>query len=232
MSIEDLAATLRTLRRGRPFIVGITGAVASGKSTLAGALAPLLAASGATVEVVATDGFLLANAILDERGLTLRKGYPETYDLAALSTALRGARAGPITVPAYSHVTYDIDPTLSRSIGQPDVLIIEGLALGLERPADPNLIDCLIYIEAAETDLETWFVARFMSLWEAAADDPASFYRRFRDRDAAGAEALARMVWSGINLPNLRDHIAPVRAFADLIVEKAADHSLLRIRWG
>jgi type I pantothenate kinase len=226
MTLEDLAKAVEGLRRSRPFIVGITGAVASGKSTLAAMLAPRL---GGAVEVACTDGFLHPNAVLAERGLELRKGRPETYDLEALATALRSVRSGPVSIPAYSHITYDVDPALARQIATPDTLIIEGLALGLERPSAPDLIDCLIYIDAAEADLESWFVARFMALWEAAADDPTSFYRRFRDRDRAGAEALARMVWSGINLPNLRDHIAPVRAHADLIVEKAADHALRRI---
>jgi type I pantothenate kinase len=109
---------------------------------------------------------------------------------------------------------------------------VEGLALGLDRPSAAgavSLIDCLIYIDAAEADLEAWFVARFMGLWEAAAADPASFYARFRSLDRAGAEALARAVWLGINLPNLRENIAPVRALADVVVVKGPDHALVQV---
>ena len=218
-----------------PYIVGITGSVASGKSTLALALAPLLAVGAARVELVATDGFLLPNAILADRGLELRKGFPETYDLAALAAALRGVRTGPVTIPGYSHSTYDIDPAAARTLSPPDVLLVEGLAIGLDRPPPPevaSVVDCLVFIDAAEADLESWFVTRFMALWEAAADDPTSFYVRFRDRDRDGAETLAHMVWTGINLPNLREHIAPVRAYADLVVVKAADHAVTRINSG
>jgi type I pantothenate kinase len=233
LSIEAVARAIAARRpRARPYIVGITGSVASGKSTLALALAPLLAAGAARVELVATDGFLLPNAVLAERGLDLRKGFPETYDLAALAAALRGVRTGPVTIPGYSHSTYDVDPAAARTLSPPDILLVEGLALGLDRPPPPglaSLVDCLVFIDAAETDLETWFVTRFMALWEAAAEDPSSFYTRFRDRDRTGAEALAHMVWTGINLPNLRQHIAPVRAHADLVVVKAADHAVSRI---
>jgi type I pantothenate kinase len=230
LTLEALARAVAAQRQGpATFVVGITGSVASGKSTLAGALAPLLATTGATVELVATDGFLLPNSVLAKRGLELRKGFPETYDLAALAAALTGVKAGPVSIPAYSHVTYDVDPAAARALSPPDILLVEGLALGLDRPPRPGLVDCLVYIDAEEADLEAWFTARFMAFWEAAADDPASFYARFRDRDRAGAEALAHMVWTGINLPNLRQHIAPVRQEADLVVVKAADHGLTRI---
>jgi type I pantothenate kinase len=234
LSIEAVARAIDARRPpARPYIVGITGSVASGKSTLALALAPLMAAGAARVELVATDGFLFPNAALAERGLELRKGFPETYDLAALAAALQGVRTGPVTIPGYSHSTYDVDPAAARTLSPPDILLVEGLALGLDRPSTPglaSLVDCLVFIDAAEADLETWFVTRFMALWEAAAEDPSSFYTRFRDRDRA--EALAHMVWTGINLPNLRQHIAPVRGHADLVVVKAADHAVSRILAG
>lgn len=210
-------------------MVGVTGSVASGKSILASRLEPLLAAGGARVERVATDGFLLPNDVLDARGLTVRKGFPETYDLAALAAALTAVRRGPVRFPAYSHVTYDLDPAGDRVIDRPDVLLIEGLALGLDRPPLPGVVDCLVYLDAREVDFETWFTTRFMGFWEAADTDPASFYARFRSLDRAGAENLARAVWAGINLPNLRAHIAPVRALADLVVVKGADHAILDI---
>ena len=233
MDVEAVARAIAARRpQARPYIVGITGSVASGKSTLALALVPLLAAGAVSVELVATDGFLAPNAVLAERGLELRKGFPETYDLAALAAALSGVRTGPVTIPGYSHSTYDVDPAAARTLSPPDILLVEGLALGLDRPPPPglvSLVDCLVFIDAAEADLEAWFVTRFMALWEAAADDAASFYTRFRDRVQAGAEALAHRVWTGINLPNLREHIAPVRAHADLVVVKAADHAVTRI---
>jgi type I pantothenate kinase len=215
-------------------IVGVTGSVASGKSALAAALAPALGRlrGSQAIDLIASDGFLLPNAVLAARGLEMRKGFPETYDLAALAAALTGARVGPTHIPVYSHVTYDIDPSAARRIGPVSVLVVEGLALGLDRPPPRGaapLIDCLVYLEAAEADLEAWFVARFMDLWGAADGDPGSFYHRFRHLDAAGAEALARMVWREINLPNLRQHIGPVRAHADIVVRKGPDHRLAEV---
>jgi len=129
-------------------------------------------------------------------------------------------------------VTYDVDPTAARVIDRPGVLLVEGLALGLDRPPAPGLVDCLIYLDAEEAQLEAWFVARFMAFWEAAEHDPTSFYARFRGLDRAGAEALAHAVWNGINLPNLRGHIAPVRAHADLIAIKGPDHAIVDIVQG
>ena len=227
MSLQALAAEILARRRGEgTFVVGLTGSVAAGKTTLASALAPAL---GEEVEIVSTDGFLRPNAELDARGLTLRKGFPETYDLAALARALEEVRRGAASFPIYSHATYDVDPGAARVIDRPPVLLIEGLALGLDRPPGPGQIDCLVYLDAAEADLEAWFAARFMAFWEAAEHDSASFYARFRNLDRAGAEALARQVWAGVNLVNLREHIAPLRVHADVVALKAADHSLASI---
>ncbi|HWD67113.1 MAG TPA: hypothetical protein VG227_04045 [Caulobacteraceae bacterium] len=238
MTEADLAQKILARRPSEgTYVVGVTGSVASGKSTLAQRLETLLAESGAQVERVATDGFLLPNPALDAKGLTNRKGFPETYDLAALAAALTTVRQGPARFPAYSHVTYDLDPAADRTLDRPDILIIEGLALGLDRPPQtgektPGAIDCLVYLDADEAHLEAWFVTRFMVFWEAAESDPASFYVRFRTFDRAGAEALARAVWAGINLPNLVAHIAPVRAHAELVVMKGPDHAILDIAEG
>jgi len=224
MSLSGLAR--RIADRASPggvLIVGVTGSVAAGKSTLCAALKAALEPA-LRVEVVSTDGFLFPNAVLTARGTLMRKGYPETYDVEGLSAALEGVRAGPVTVPGYSHVVYDIDPALSREVARPDVLIVEGLGL----TPRPEGLDLLVYIDAAEADLEDWFAARFMDFWRAAESDPTSFYARFRAMTAPEAEAFARsMVWTQMNLPNLREHIVKARGEADIVVRKRADHSLM-----
>jgi type I pantothenate kinase len=208
---------------GEVLVVGVTGSVAAGKSTLCAALKGALEPD-LQVEVISTDGFLFSNAVLSERGVLMRKGYPETYDVEGLATALEGVRAGPVTVPGYSHVIYDIDPALSRDVAAPDILIVEGLGL-TPRPAG---LDLLVYIDADEAHLEDWFAARFMDFWRAAETDPTSFYARFRAMTAPEAEAFARsMVWTQMNLPNLREHIIKARDEADIVVRKQANHSLM-----
>lgn len=205
------------------FVVGITGSVAAGKSVFAQGLKSAFEAAhpGAAVETACSDGFLKPNAVLAEAGLLNRKGFPETYDHAAMAQALAAVRAGPAVFPAHSPVIYDIDPALARTLAAPDVLILEGLAL--PRPS----LDALVYLHAEEADLFAWFAARFMGLWEAAQGDPAAFYSRFPTREAA--EGVARMVWDQVNLPNLRDHILPAKAEADLVVTKAPDHAIVAL---
>ncbi len=223
--LARIAALLRDRQRpGVPYLVGVTGGVAAGKSVFAGRLQAMLAAEGLAVEVVATDGFLLPNDRLTELGLMDQKGFPPSYDTEAMTAALAAIRLGPTRFPAYSHVTYDVDPALARTLVPPDVLIAEGL--NLRRPGAAQAVDLLIYLDAEEADLEAWFTARFLGLWAAAEHDPASFYARFRHLDREGAAGVAKWVWDGINLPNLRQHIAPARAEADLVVKKAADHRL------
>jgi type I pantothenate kinase len=227
--LTDIAELIRARQHGHtPFIVGITGAVAVGKSTLAAALREHIATwpEGIAVEVVCTDGFLLDNATLEARGLTLKKGYPESYDAEALRRALAAVRHGPVEFPGYSHVTYDVDPALSRRIARPDLLIVEGL--GLQAPAALGL-DALLYLDADEDLLETWFTDRFMQLWRAAESDAGSFYARFRHMSPDEARALAADVWQRINLPNLREHIILARDRADWVVRKGAAHVVLDI---
>jgi type I pantothenate kinase len=235
----DLDRLSRALRDLRPsdgaFIIGVTGAVASGKSTLSADLRAQLAAwpERPRVELVCTDGFLHANAVLDAMGLTARKGFPESYDIAALRQALADVRRGRAAFPGYSHVIYDVDPALLRWIERPDILIIEGLSLDIDRTAPARyarLIDALIYLDAAEADIEQWFVGRFLGLWAAAEHDPTSFYARFRGLDEEQAADLARNVWTQINLPNLRQHIVAARDVADIVVRKRADHGVEAIR--
>ena len=212
---------------GTPFIVGITGAVAVGKSTLAAALEVTMrryadARGGErAVEVVCTDGFLYDNATLAAQGLSQRKGFPESYDAEALRRALASVRKGPTDFPAYSHIIYDVDPALTRRIDPPHVLIVEGL--GLQEPTAVGL-DALVYLDADEDLLETWFTERFVGFWRAAESDPNSFYARFRSMDEAQTHAFAAQVWRNINLPNLREHIVHARDHADWVVHKGPGH--------
>jgi type I pantothenate kinase len=225
--VAAIADALRSRRPDGCFVVGVTGAVASGKSTFSAALLDAVRAwpDAPSAELVCTDGFLLPNAVIEARGFAARKGFPETFDVVAMGAALAAVRRGPTPFPGYSHVTYDIDPALTRTLAAPDVLIVEGLGLHLVRDA----IDTLIYLDAEEANIETWFVARFLKLWAAAEHDHASYYARFRRLDAAGAADFAAMVWRAINLPNLREHILPVRTTADLIATKAADHAIVSV---
>ncbi len=236
MSGPDLLADLsESLLKRRPatgpLIVGLTGAVSAGKSTFAGQLSAALASRALQVETLNTDGFLWPNADLAARGLLDQKGFPPSYDLEGLHTSLRAIRTGPVRIPTYSHVIYDIDPALTRTLAPPDILLVEGLSLHHRaRPgpgADP--LDLLIYLDAEEADLEAWYVHRFMGLWEAAEHDPTSFYARFRAMSRTDTEALARQVWTQVNLRNLREHILQARDHADFIVTKGKDHALMRL---
>jgi type I pantothenate kinase len=225
-SLTDVSDLLRAHRPANgPYVVAITGSVAAGKSVFAGELAADIAAwpGSLRAEIVCTDGFLMDNAALEARGLSQRKGFPESYDTAGLQATLAAIRTGPARFPAYSHVTYDIDPALARTIDPPDVLIVEGL--GLQADHGP-LIDALIYLDADEADLEAWFTERLIGLWAAAEHDPTSFYARFRHLDEAGARGFAKMVWAAINLPNLRDHITAARELADIVIRKDSGHAI------
>ena len=224
---------------GAVTVIGLTGSVAAGKSTLATELAAVLAPR-LRVEVVQTDGFLLPNDELESRGLMRRKGYPETYDIAALSVTLEAARVRPVRIPGYSHALYDVDPALARTIDRPDLVLVEGLGFA---PAggDSSVaqsLDSLVYLDATEEDLEHWFVERFMALWRAAEQDPSSFYAQFRTMGETQARGFARtVVWRRINLPNLQEHIVRARPLADILLHKSRDHSLRLVRpdipaWG
>ncbi|MEJ1970325.1 MAG: hypothetical protein WDN03_17110 [Rhizomicrobium sp.] len=219
---------------GRPFIVGVAGSVAVGKSTFAASLTRTVAAwpERPAVANIATDGFLFPNRVLAERGLSLRKGFPESYDVDALRAAIAAVKAGArVALPRYSHVTYDVDPDDKLVVEKPAVLILDGLHLAqVERAGTPRLIDCLIYLDAAEEQVEAWFAARLLPLMRAGRDDPKSFYYAFRDMDEAARRDFAARVWATINRPNLRDHIVKDRAAADIVIAKNPDHGIAAIR--
>jgi type I pantothenate kinase len=218
----ELAARIAVQARpGETLVVGITGSVAVGKTTLARQIAEALPG---TVEIISTDGFLQPNAVLDAQGLTLRKGFPESYDRAAMAAALAGLKHGAVTVPAYSHVTYDVDPAAARTIAGADIVLVEGLGLAPDEQGQRPPLDLLIYIDAAEDDIIAWFLARFMGLW--ADSDPASFYARFRHMSETEARQFALSVWNGINRPNWLEHISRAKGVADIVVTKALDHGL------
>lgn len=215
----------------RPLLVGLTGSVAVGKTWLADAIANALPASS-RVAIVSTDGFLLPNAVLEVRGLVLRKGFPESYDADAMIGTLAALRTGVAAVPVHSHVTYDIDPALTRSVGPADVVIVEGLGLSgfPDGRCARAALDLLIYLDADPADIESWYVKRFLGLWRAGADDSTSFYNRFAHLAEADVESLARSTWERINLPNLTGHISQARETADIVLHKAADHRLVLIK--
>ena len=203
-----------------------------GEVMIAAAIAESLAGT-LRVDLISTDGFLFPNAVLEARGLSLRKGFPESYDIARLRDTLDDVRRAPVRVPGYSHAIYDVDESLSRTIDRPDLLLVEGLGLapvGDDRSASQAL-DALIYLDATEEDLEHWFLERFMALWRAAETDPHSFYARFRGMEEMEARGFARTaVWRGMNLPNLQDHIARARPHADVLLWKERDHQLRLVR--
>lgn len=222
-----LAAMLHT-RSERPLLVGLTGSVAVGKTWLANALATELAARS-NVAQLATDGFLWPNAILEARGLVLKKGFPESFDADTMLGTLAALRLGAADVPVHSHASYDIDPALTRRIGPAEMVIIEGLGLSgfPDGRSARSAIDVLIYLDADVADIQAWYVARFLGLWRAGADDPASFYHRFATLPEAQVVTLAESTWANINLPNLVGHIGKARETADIVLHKTAEHHLL-----
>jgi type I pantothenate kinase len=235
-SLAGLIAGRAGPTRGAPYLIGIAGGVAAGKSTTARALQVALAGGSGprgrpAVEVIGTDGFLLPNDELSARGILARKGFPESYDVGRLVGFLSDVKAGrrAVEAPVYSHDTYDIVPGRVVTVCHPDFLVMEGINV-LEDPSVIALLDFSIYVDADAGDLERWYVERFLVLTRQARSRPASFYRRFaRLADDAVAD-LARQVWRGVNAVNLEEHIAPTRCRADLILEKGPDHAVRRIR--
>jgi type I pantothenate kinase len=214
--------------RRPPHVVGIGGPVSVGKSTIADELASAMVDRGRRVRVVATDCFLLTNEVLAEQGLTFLKGFPESFDLQALTRFVQDvkARAKRIEIPVYSHSLYDVLPDEKVVIEGPDLVILEGVVT-LQAPV-VTLLDAAIYVHADEDTVKSWFTERFVRLTERAKQDPASFYASFAELGEKRVRELAAATWDSINGVNLSQHIGPSRRNANFVVTKAADHSFVR----
>lgn len=216
-----------------PYIIGIGGSVAVGKSTTARVLQSLLASwpDHPHVELITTDGFLYPNKTLTERDLMHRKGFPESYDTVALLDVLQSIKSGvrSVKTPTYSHLTYDIVPDEYVVISQPDVLIVEGLNVlqGNSTAQDlfvSDFFDFSIYVDAPEDQIKTWYIERFLTFRESVFSNPNSYFRHYADLDEAQATAVASSIWDEINAPNLSENIAPTRQRAQCILRKGTNH--------
>lgn len=226
-----------------PYIIGIAGSVAVGKSTTARLLQVLLARwpSHPRVDLVTTDGFLYPNRVLEARGLMARKGFPESYDVRNLLRFLVDLKSGQpeVTCPVYSHLTYDILEDKVQVIRQPDIVIVEGLNVLQTRAGYPgklprlfvsDFFDFSIYVDAEEADLEQWYIERFLMLRETAFRNPSSYFHRYAALSTDEAIATARNIWQQINGLNLRENILHTRERAHLILRKGKDHVVQEVK--
>ena len=219
-----------------PFIIGVAGSVAVGKSTAARLLQTSLTRlfSRKMVQLITTDGFLYPNAILEERGIMNRKGFPESYDMERLIQTLNEVKSGKeVDIPLYSHQVYDIVPGEFETIQQPDILIVEGINT-LQLPANQQIyvsdfFDFSIFMDAEPKLIEKWYLERFESLLDTAFLDPKNYYYQFAIGDRQAALAMSRSVWKNVNLKNLEEFILPTRGRADIILHKQENHLIDRI---
>lgn len=235
---DTLGAFLGREIRPAPFIIAVAGSVAVGKSTTARVLQTLVRKwpQHPHTELVTTDNFLYPNAVLEERGLMDRKGFPESYDRRALLNFVEQVRAGApeVTAPVYSHLAYDIVPGQRQSVQRPDVLILEGINVLQSAPAGvlalADFFDFSVYVDARTDHIQRWFLRRLQALRETTFTDPRSAFRRLAQVSAAEFEAFGIQVWKSINEVNLIENIEPTRARATLVLHKGADHSVTRVR--
>jgi type I pantothenate kinase len=225
-----------------PYVIGIAGSVAVGKSTASRILKALLShwPSHPQVDLVTTDGFLLPQRELEARGLEQRKGFPESYDVRRLLRFLADVKSGlpEVLAPVYSHLAYDIVPGEHQTVRQPDIVIVEGLNVlqtggrGGKAPAMfvSDFFDFTIYVDAQEADIEQWYIQRFKTLRQTVFQNPSSYFHRYAALTAEEAEVTARRIWQTINLVNLLENVLPTRERAHLVLEKGRDHAVRRVR--
>jgi len=220
-----------------PYIIGVAGSVAVGKSTTARVLQALLARwpNVPKVDLITTDGFLFPNAVLEREQLMEKKGFPESYDLPALLRFLSDIKAGrrPVRAPIYSHLIYDVMPNETIEIDRPEILIVEGLNVlqtgrlpkeGKAIPFVSDFFDFSVYLDADEEVLKNWYVNRFLALRGTAFANPKSYFHRYSRLSDGEASTTATSIWSRINLVNLHENILPTRQRADLILKKGTSH--------
>jgi type I pantothenate kinase len=226
-----------------PYVIGIGGSVAVGKSTFARILRALLGRwpNHPKVDLVTTDGFLYPNRVLEERGLMNRKGFPESFDLRRLLRFLSDVKSGAeeVRAPVYSHLVYDIVPGEELVVRRPDIVLVEGLNV-LQTPDGArrktlrtfvsDFFDFSIYVDAREEDVEQWYVERFLTLRETAFRDPKSYFRRFAELSSREAVTTAHDIWREINGLNLKENIKPTRDRARLVLRKQRDHMVVEVR--
>ncbi|CNL91147.1 type I pantothenate kinase [Yersinia aleksiciae] len=226
-----------------PYVIGIAGSVAVGKSTTARLLQALLSRwpEHRSVELITTDGFLYPNKVLNERGLMKKKGFPQSYDMHNLVKFVSEVKSGAdhVTAPVYSHLIYDVVPDGNKIIKQPDILILEGLNVlqsGMDYPHDPHrvfvsdFVDFSIYVDAPEELLQSWYINRFLKFRQGAFSNPDSYFHNYAKLPETEAVKIATLLWKEINGLNLKQNILPTRERASLIMTKSANHAVESVR--